>query len=166
MNLTTTLETECSEAVLVAVLSDLATYPSWMGIVAAVEPAEPDLDDPGPAWVVELRGQLGPLRRSKRLRMCRTTGGEQFPITFERVERDDRTHSLWQLTVEGSAVGHDTGHASGSEQPRRTAIAVTLQYGGSLWIPLLSQVLDAEIDRSRIALVEYLKAVEAGSANA
>ena len=60
-----------------AVVNDLGTYPRWLDIVGRAVPtaADPAGDDPGPAWLIDLRGQLGPLRRSKRLRMVRSSGG-------------------------------------------------------------------------------------------
>jgi hypothetical protein len=47
-------------------------------------------------WDVELRARLGPLARSKRLRMVRTVRDpETFTATFERDQADGRNHSPW-----------------------------------------------------------------------
>ena len=47
-------------------LADLSTYPEWLALVTE---AEPQGDH---TWLVTLRARLGPLARSKRLRMVRT----------------------------------------------------------------------------------------------
>ena len=57
---------------LFAWVDDLGRYPHWLDIVPRAVPVEPHADDAGPAWSVDLRGRLGPLARSKRLRMVRT----------------------------------------------------------------------------------------------
>ena len=76
-----------------AVVADLGTYPSWLDIVPR---AEPDDDPSGAAWSIDLRGQVGPLRRAKRLRMVRTLD-EPTSVRFERRELDGRAHSVWML---------------------------------------------------------------------
>src|SRR5690625_3868793 len=94
----------CSPDELVAWVDDLAVYPRWLDIVTRAEP----VDDPdgGSAWAVDLRGRLGPLARSKRLRMVRTINrGRRF--RFEREELDGRRHSAWVLdaTVDDDPAG-------------------------------------------------------------
>ena len=73
-------------------LADLGTYPAWLGLVTA---AEPDGDN---TWVVTLRARLGPLARSKRLRMVRTERSADS-VRFERREVDGRDHSEWVLSA-------------------------------------------------------------------
>ena len=58
-------------------LADLSTYSAWLSLVAAAEPDGPDV------WLVTLRARLGPLSRSKRLRMIRTELLEHS-VRFER----------------------------------------------------------------------------------
>ena len=84
---------------------------------AAGEPA-----GAAPEWQIELRARLGPLARSKRLRMQRTVHDEAaHVVVFERHEVDGRRHSPWVLRA---AV---TPTADGC------ALQMHLHYGGALW---------------------------------
>ena len=71
MDVAATLTCQSNASAMYAVVSDLGRYPEWLDIVPAAVPVDGDDGDPGPAWSVDLRGQLGPLRRTKRLRMVR-----------------------------------------------------------------------------------------------
>lgn len=125
------------EAVL-AVVGDLATYPAWLDLVrsAVTAEAEPGAGAERPTWDVELRGRVGPLARSKRLRMVRTRfDGEG--ATFERAEALDGSHAAWTLVAEVEPDG------AGSR------LTMRLHYGGSLWGPVLDRVLADAVARGR-----------------
>lgn len=141
MDITADLLTDVSAEALYTVVSNLATYPQWLDIVSRAEPVVPVDSDDGPAWSIDLRGQLGPLRRSKRLRMVRTVGESPRAVRFERRELDGREHSPWTLagTISPATEG--------------TRVQMSLHYGGTLWIPLLDRVLRDEIERCRPRLV-------------
>ena len=62
------LAAPCTPDELMAWVDDLERYPSWLAIVTSASPAAAVDGDAGPAWLVDLRGRLGPLARSKRLR--------------------------------------------------------------------------------------------------
>ncbi len=115
-----------------AVLADLTTYPHWLDIVPRVEPAEPAAGDAGPAWWVTLRARMGPLARSKRLRMVRTLE-DAGQLRFERAEIDGRRHAGWTLdaTIEGD---------------RPCSVVVVLRYDGRLWSAALDAVLGSQAD--------------------
>jgi len=149
MDITATLDTDVDADTLYAVVADLGSYPQWLDIVgrAAEAPSDPAAVDAGPAWSVDLRGQVGPLRRSKRLRMVRTVAEPGRAVRFERRELDDRRHSAWIL--EGT-IAERAGGGSG--------LTMRLHYGGSLWVPLLDRVLRDEIERSRPRLVAVARA--------
>ena len=102
------------------------------------------------AWAVDLRGRLGPLARSKRLRMVRGTVGAEADgvrtARFERAELDGRQHSPWVLQATVAP------HAEGS------TLAMGLHYGGSLFGPVLERVLRDEIERSRRRLLDLVTA--------
>ena len=68
MDITASLEAPCAADQLFELVDDLSTYPQWNGLVHSAV-AEPGDD---PVWDVQLRARLGPLARSKRLRMVRT----------------------------------------------------------------------------------------------
>lgn len=150
MDTTAELLTESDPGALFAEVEVLDSYPEWLEIVPRAMHTEPDEGDPGPAWIVDLRGQIGPLRRSKRLRMVRSLHEPGERVRFERRELDGRNHSQWTLTADVSSRG------SGS------ALRMSLHYGGSLWVPMLERLLRDEIERSRPRLVSRLAAAEPG----
>lgn len=128
-------------------VADLATYPSWLSIVHRVEP-EADADAGRPAWRVELRGRIGPLARSKRLRMVRTEAVEGRSVRFERVERDGRRHAAWVMEARVAAdtaadAAADT--VAGRAEAPGTLLAVRLRYEGSFGTGLLERALRDEI---------------------
>ncbi|MBI2708515.1 MAG: hypothetical protein HYX34_02300 [Actinobacteria bacterium] len=199
MDVTATLDAPCPPSALFRWVDDLARYPRWLEIVTR---ADPDRTDPSteaapgslatagpareagpgadgaPAWRVDLRGRLGPVARTKRLRMVRTTHEPPHRVRFERQERDGRSHSAWVLTAEIRAVpaaapaaapapAPTPGPVAGSEpaaglvagsEPAASRLDVHLHYGGSLWGPVLEHMLGAEIARSRDRLLALLDA--------
>ena len=137
MDLSATLDAECTPEALFEWVGSLDTYDRWLEIVPRTEPAPAAPGDPGPAWFVTLRGRLGPLARSKRLRMVRTSETAPERVVFERRETDGREHSAWGLTASVTSDG-----------PTST-LTMDLHYGGSLWVPLLDRLLTSEIEASR-----------------
>jgi len=129
-----------------AVLEDLATYPHWLTIVGAAAPAGGHAEDPGPAWIVDLVGRIGPLSRNKRVRMVRVEHDAALGLVrFERREHDGRSHSHWILSA--SAVPGGAGD--------RTAVRVDLHYGGRM-LPGADRILSSEIRRAGGRLQSYL----------
>lgn len=123
-----------------ALVDDLSAYPAWMDLVHDVD--ELESADGRRAWDVELRAQVGPFARSKRLRMVRVVHEPGRRVVFERAEVDGRRHSPWVLaaTVEPSA--HDA-----------TSVTMSLTYGGHLWAgAVLERVLDDHVERGATAL--------------
>ncbi len=137
MDLHASLDANCSTDDLFARVGSLDDYDRWLEIVPRTEQAPPVDGDPGPAWFVTLRGRLGPLARSKRLRMVRTEHDAPRRAVFERREVDGREHAPWILTA---TVDGDDG---------RARLTMDLHYGGSLWVPLLDRLLAGEIEASR-----------------
>lgn len=135
MEVVATLVAPCAPDELFGWVDDLSRYPEWLEIVTRAEA----LDDQ--AWAVDLRGRLGPLARSKRLRMVRSRHVSPSAVTFERAELDGREHSPWVLTVDIAP------HAEGAE------LEMVLHYGGGLFGPVLERVLRDEIERSRLRLL-------------
>jgi hypothetical protein len=135
MDLDASLDAPCSPSELFAWVDDLGRYPQWLSIVTR---AEPDGDG---AWLVELRGRVGPLARSKRLRMERSTVEPDHLVVFERAERDGRHHAPWVL------------RAKVTPRPAGSHLEMRLHYGGSLWGSVLERLLRDEIEESRRALL-------------
>ena len=140
MDVVADLAAPCLPEELFEWVGDLGRYPEWLGIVERSE-AQADEEDGSPAWLVDLRGRLGPLARSKRLHMVRTERSGTG-VTFERRERDGRHHSPWLLRADVAP------NAEGS------VLTMRLHYGGSLWGPVLERLLREEIVRSRARLLE------------
>ncbi len=134
------LTAPCTPEELFGWVDDLARYPAWTTLVHRVEAVDADPDD-APAWSVELRARVGPMARSKRLRMVRTVHDRPNAAVFERRELDAKRHSPWILTVELEALGEDC------------ALRVDLHYGGALWTGgLLERALADQIEHGRDAL--------------
>jgi hypothetical protein len=140
MEIVERLEVPCGPAELYSYVDDLERYPSWMRLVHAAG----RVDDPEgrPAWTVELRAKIGPLARSKRLRMVRIESVADRLVVFERAELDGRVHARWALRAELEPTSNGT------------ALTMHLSYGGSLWTGgLLDRVLADEIRRGSAALI-------------
>ncbi len=135
MDLSATLDAPCPPSELFDWVEDLSRYPSWLTIVTK---AQPDGTD---AWLVDLRGRLGPLARSKRLRMERVAFEPDHLAVFRRVERDSRHHADWVLTATVDAT------TDGSR------LAMDMHYGGGLWGPVLERMVREEIDAGRARLL-------------
>lgn len=130
----------CPAEELFAWVADLGRYPRWLEIVTRAEPLAEEGDG---AWAVDLRGRLGPLARSKRLRMVRTRN-TPMAASFERRELDGRDHSPWVLDADVAP------HPDGSE------LRMRLHYGGGLFGPVLERILRDEIERSRQRLLDLV----------
>lgn len=146
MDVTATLDAACTPDELFTWVGSLDSYDRWLEIVPRTEPAPAADGDPGLAWFVTLRGRIGPLARSKRLRMVRAVHEPPRRAVFERRETDGRSHAPWILTAEVTGTGETS------------SLAMHLHYGGSLWVPLLDRLLSGEIDASR----QRLRALVAG----
>jgi len=143
---TASLDAPCPPDRLREWVDDLERYPAWLSIVprADRDAFEADGDQP-PSWSVELRATLGPLARSKRLRMVRTVD-EPGHLRFERRETDGRQHSPWVL--DATIETRDGGAAS--------RLVMNLHYGGSFGGNLLERLLGDEIERSKPRLLELV----------
>ena len=124
----------------------LDNYGSWMRLVHGVTPLEPDHERP--AWWVQLRAKVGPLARSKQLRMVRTVFEPVNRVRFDRIQHDDRDHAEWILTAEvGDAMGDGT------------RLRMHLEYTGELWsASILGRILSEEVRRGSAALTRVFTA--------
>jgi hypothetical protein len=138
-----TLDASCSPGTLFAWVDDLARYPSWLRLVTRVDADGGTVEHPG--WLIDLRGRLGPLARSKRLRMTRTQWEPDRVVVFERDELDSREHSAWVLRAEVAA------------QPGGSRLAMHLHYSGRLWAPVLDRLLGEEIERAQARLADLVR---------
>jgi hypothetical protein len=144
MHVTASLDAPCPVPDLRRWVDDLERYPEWLGIVPRAERIPGD----EAAWAVELRATLGPLARSKRLRMVRTVD-ELHHLRFERAELDDKEHSDWVLDVHLQAL--DSG----------TRLTMTLHYGGAFGGSILERLLGDEIEASKPRLLALATGDEA-----
>lgn len=143
MDVHASLDADCDADRLFSFVDDLGKYPAWMDLTHRV-----DADDGSqpPAWQVELRARVGPLARSKRLRMERSVHDPAtHTVVFERAERDGKRHSRWVLRAEVSQSG---GHSH---------LAMHLHYGGALWTGgVLERVLGDQITSGRDRLQQLV----------
>jgi uncharacterized protein YndB with AHSA1/START domain len=144
MDVTARLETNAPAGRVFEWIADLGRYPQWLDIVPSAVPDDPETDDEGPAWIVDLRARVGPLARSKRLRMVRTQHEPPTRVVFERREHDGRQHAPWVLT------------ASVAEEDARATLQMHLHYGGRFFGKPLEMILAQEIERSKGRLVALL----------
>ena len=133
----------CRAEALLPFVTDLVAYPSWMGLVHAVTP----LAD-GEEWLVELRGKIGPLARSKRLRMILHEDSTVHRVRFVRRESDGRSHSSWILEALVDEVGNETN------------LKMTLHYGGRLFSGVVERALQDEIEASKRRLRDLVLAAQ------
>lgn len=145
MDVTESVEVACAPEALFAWVGSLDRYPRWLDIVTRADPDPAVEGDPSSAWLIDLRGRLGPLSRAKRLRMVRTEHVAPNRAVFERREVDGRSHAPWVLdaTVEATAAG--------------SRLTMHLHYGGGLWGPVLERMLRDEVEHSRPRLVAALQ---------
>lgn len=143
VDVTVDLAAPCSPTDLLSWVADLGRYPEWLSIVTKATPADALAGDGGPAWLVDLRGRLGPLARSKRLRMVRTSLSNDRAV-FERSEADGRSHAPWVLA------------ATVAPTEEGSHLVMHLHYGGALWGPVLERMLGDEIEKSRPRLLVCL----------
>jgi hypothetical protein len=129
-------------------IADLATYPEWLQIVASADRVAPHDGDVGDAWSVVLVGRLGPLRKTKRVRMVRTVcDRETGAVRFERVERNGREHNTWVLTAT----------ATNGDGPGASRLAVHLHYSGGWLPPGADRLLGLEASRAGGRLERLLR---------
>ena len=146
MDVYASLQAPCDADLLFGLVDDLAKYPYWIDLVHRAEPvadATWDVVSDHPAWLVELRARVGPLARSKRLRMKRSEHDSVARhVVFTRAEADSRRHSAWVLTADVAAA------TVGS------ALNMHLHYGGGLWTGgILERALADQITNGRARLV-------------
>jgi len=146
VDVTATVEAPVDVEKLFAAVADLTTYPHWLGIVHQVTAQTTGLGESS-AWLVELRGKVGPFARSKRLRMVQTVCESPNIVVFERRETDGRKHSPWVLTAQVGLT------SIGSN------LTVNLHYGGTLFTGgVLERLLADQIVQGRERLLAVLQA--------
>lgn len=142
MDVHASLEAPCSADELFAFVDDLAKYPAWVDLVHRATPL-----DGAAEWQVELRARIGPLARSKQLRMRRTTlDPVGHAAVFERHETDGRRHSPWVLRAHVADVGDGC------------SLHMHLHYGGGLWTGgVLERALADQITNGRERLLALVR---------
>jgi hypothetical protein len=144
MDVHASLDAPCRADEVFAFIDDLGRYPLWVDLVHR---AEPLVTDGAPEWQVELRARIGPLARSKQLRMRRTVHDAEAGVAvFERHEVDGRRHSPWVLRAE---VNDTAGGCS---------LRMHLHYGGGLWTGgVLERTLADQITNGRERLLSLVR---------
>jgi len=152
MHTTESVVVDATPDVVYPFVADLGAYPAWMRLVHAAEPLTVGDGEP-PAWSVEIRAQVGPFARSKRLRMERVDAVPDSSAVFERAEVDGRDHARWALRVE-----LETDSSISDRSP--TTVTMHLAYDGRLWTGgVLARVLDDQVRRGRDGLIDLVSDV-------
>ncbi|HRA34401.1 MAG TPA: SRPBCC family protein [Acidimicrobiales bacterium] len=149
MEIVAEMEAPCTPAALFAWVDALDRYPAWLEIVTRATPRA-DTSDDVPTWDVDLRGRIGPLARTKRLRMVRAVHHPDERVVFERRELDGRSHSPWVL--DAAVMPSEAASPGGSR------LVMVLRYGGGLFGPVLERILRDEIEQSRLRLLHLVSA--------
>ncbi|MBI4936074.1 MAG: SRPBCC family protein [Actinobacteria bacterium] len=146
MDVHATLEAPCRPDELFAFVDDLGRYPLWVDLVHRASP----VDGATAEWQVELRARIGPLARSKQLRMQRTVHDPDACVAvFERHEVDGRRHSPWVLRAEARPDGEGS------------RLHMHLHYGGGLWTGgVLERALADQITNGRERLLSLVRATQ------
>ena len=140
------IDIPCEPSQIYPFVCDLVQYPQWMGLVHS---AVLDPTTTGPtAWIVELRGKIGPFARSKRLRMQQVVTGSPHLVRFERSEDDGQQHGQWVLEVKIADLSTDMAPKS--------SLKMTLHYGGRLFSGVVERALQDEIEMSKKRLLNLV----------
>jgi len=149
MDVAASMEAPAPADRLFVLVEELTRYPEWMPLAHRVRRLDGlhGIEPVGTlAWDVEIRARLGPLARSKRLRMIRRAHdpvGRR--VRFERSETDGRTHAPWILD------------AQVLETSAGSRLDMHLHYGGALWAGgLMERVLADQIVAGREQLLRLL----------
>jgi hypothetical protein len=153
MHLSAALTTSATAADVLKHVASLDAYSQWMPLVHS---AVRETEATPPAWNVELRAKVGPLARSKRLRMVRTVYeiGESSRIVFERAETDGRRHANWRLEVTVGPRDGSSLHAEVGE----TQLVMNLSYDGRFFVSVVESILRQNIEVGKRRLGERLAA--------
>ena len=145
MDVTASMDAPVTPDRLFVFVEELTRYPAWMPLAHRVSPLGDDAAGL-PVWDVEIRARLGPLARSKRLRMVRRAHDRASRrVRFERSEVDGRTHAPWVLDAQVHEI------ADGAR------LEMHLHYGGALWAGgLMERVLADQITAGREQLLSLL----------
>jgi DNA-binding PucR family transcriptional regulator len=148
MDVTANLDVTGSPEAIRVWIDDLDRFPKWLSIVPRSEREVGNADNAdsigGAAWAVELRAKVGPLARSKKLRMVRTVD-DPMHVRFERAELDGRQHSPWVLDATLEPIGE------------LTRLTMTLHYGGTFGGGLVERLLGDEINSSKEKLRQLVE---------
>ncbi len=146
MDVRVDIDIPCEPSQIHPFVCDLVQYPQWMGLVHS---AVLDPTTTGPtAWIVELRGKIGPFARSKRLRMQQVVTDSPHHVRFERNEEDGQQHGQWVLEVKIADLSTDIAP--------RSSLKMTLHYGGRLFSSVVERALHDEIEMSKKRLLNLV----------
>ena len=137
MEQTINLKLQTSSDIVFEVVSDLETYPDWLDIVENV------LAESNDAWFVTLTAKIGPIKRSKKLRMIRTV--EDNTVNFIRQETHDREFSIWEMTSTVTELSESSSN-----------LLIELNYSGAYWSSLLDALFEAKKPGIEKSLKNYL----------
>lgn len=150
MNVEASFEAPCTPELLFSIVEDLGNITPWLDLLGGAEPSPADPADTGPAWGATFAIKLGPLTKTKDVRLVRIVHSPQADVVYERHEvpvegRDVAQIAMWRLTMTVSPT--DAG----------SALHVHVFYGGDALGDMAEGILTKELNKSRPALLKEIK---------
>lgn len=150
MNVEADFEAPCPPELLFSIVEDLAEISPWLDLLGDAVPCSPAQGDIGPAWDSTFAIKLGPLTKTKDVRLVRIVHKAPSEVVYERHEvpvegRDPSQIAMWRLTLKVRPV--DSG----------SRLDVHVFYGGDALGDMAEGILTKELKKSRPALLKEVK---------
>lgn len=150
MNVEESFDVPCAPEVLFAITEDLANISPWLDLLGAAVPASPDPSDVGPAWDATFVVKLGPLTKTKDVRLVRIEHEPYKSVVYERHEiptegKDPSKIAMWRLTLKVSPTNDGS------------SLFVNVFYGGDALGDMAEGILTKELNKSKPALLKEVK---------
>lgn len=150
MNVEESFEAPCSPEVLFAITEDLANISPWLDLLGDAKPASPDPSDVGPAWDATFVVKLGPLTKTKDVRLVQIEHEPYKSVVYERHEiptegKDPSKIAMWRLTLKVSPTNEGS------------SLFVNVFYGGDALGDMAEGILTKELNKSKPALLKEVK---------
>lgn len=145
MNVEASFDAPCTPELLFSIVEDLTNITPWLDLLGGADPSPVDPSDAGPAWDATFAIKLGPLTKTKDVRLVRIVHTPPTDVVYERHEfpiegKDTSQIAMWRLTLRVTPT--DTG----------SSLHVHVFYGGDALGDMAEGILTKELKKSRPAL--------------
>ncbi len=150
MNVEATFEAPCEPELMFSLMEDLENITPWLDLLGGAERTTADPSDVGPAWDATFAIKLGPLTKTKDVRLVQIVHEPYEKVVYERHElpiegKDASQIAMWRLTMKVSPT--DTG----------SLLYVHVFYGAEALGDMAEGILTKELNKARPALLEEIK---------